>query len=441
MKLGLTLGGGGARGGVHVGAWDALHKADIRPDLITGTSIGGFVGALIAAGKSVEEMHEAFDRLDVLRMFGFATVPNALTDNTNFRRVLEEMFGKNTHFEDLDIPLVVTATDLITQRSIVIDSGPLVPAILATTAIPLVFPPVEHKGYILLDGGLLNNTPFDIARARGADIVIAVDLSNSAVDDAAEVVLDIEQTNNMLGWVFGTSTPPQKIITLMLDIVTVQGMEMRTLTAPPDLLLRPQIGFLSILDFANWEQGVPLGKQAVQDALPTIQNLMDQFNKREMRLIAPTAADKEKSARVLNELLPLVIDARAAYETAAGYMAEIGEANLATVFENLAEQRAGDITRLQTQVRALGSNPRQSGTLANNLRRGWFSLERLINGGDARLVLRTIGNGAADVLTAFDKALEEDLPETILRIIRDQRDNVAKTQAFLRDEMDALDEA
>ncbi|NJN55783.1 MAG: hypothetical protein HC804_14180 [Anaerolineae bacterium] len=184
----------------------------------------------------------------------------ALVSNRRVETLLEKTIGRPT-FAELKLPLAVMATDLVSRQEVVLQTGDVVTAVLATIAIPVALPPVELDGMILVDGGVKNNTPFNIARQLGADYVLAVDLSNTEshvpprrhgrtgpLSKAVELV-----QRNEMWWVLAAT----------LDVITLQNMEMVLAQSPPDLLLRPEIGTIGLFDFHRWQEGVSAGRTAV----------------------------------------------------------------------------------------------------------------------------------------------------------------------------------
>lgn len=261
MKLGLVLGGGGARGAAHIGVLLELERLGLRPDLVVGTSIGGLLGALLAAGLSADEMLAFFQEFNLEQLYRPADlrIP-ALVSNRRVEKRLEKAIGRPT-FADLKLPLAVIATDLVSRQEVVLQEGDVVTAVLATIAIPVALPPVEMGDMILVDGGVKNNTPFNVARQLGAAYVLAVDLTNTdpyapmwrygrtgPLTKAAEMI-----QRNELWWVLAAT----------LDVITTQNMEKNLAENPPDLLLRPEIGAIGLFDFHRWQEGVSAGRTAV----------------------------------------------------------------------------------------------------------------------------------------------------------------------------------
>jgi NTE family protein len=271
VKLGLALGGGGARGGAHITVLGALEDAGLRPDLITGTSIGGLVGGLYAAGLSADEMITFFRQVTFGQIFARPGGEPSLTNNSKFTTLLERTIGRPT-FDELQVPLAVVAVDLISRREVVLDEGDVVTALLATTAFPIVLPPVTREGQLLVDGGLLNNVPFDVARARGATHVVAVDLSNSLpYGSPAEIPSGSGLVARALAMTQRTAL--WQVLTTVTDIVTTQSVKARMAISPPDLMIRPEVGTIGIFDFHRLDEGLQAGEQAIEEVEEQLEQL------------------------------------------------------------------------------------------------------------------------------------------------------------------------
>ncbi|CAH1544765.1 Serine protease [Vibrio jasicida] len=209
-KIAVVLAGGGAKGAAHIGVLKALEEMNIPVDIITGTSMGAYVGGLYATGMSADEI-ESFiysvdwnsgyrDRVDRsqrrvrdkeyedryqittdlgLRL-GEVRSPTGVVQGQNMLRILRETTGNLGRFDSFDqlaIPYRSVATDIVELDEVVLDNGYLVDAMMASMSVPGALPPYELNGHMLVDGGVVNNMPVDVARAMGADIVIAVDIS------------------------------------------------------------------------------------------------------------------------------------------------------------------------------------------------------------------------------------------------------------------------
>lgn len=153
-KVGLALSGGGARGLAHIGVLEALEQAGIRVDCIAGASMGGIIGALYAAGMSPHDLHLAavsksrFSEL--IRLADFSGLRRGLFEGNRIRAMMSQWLGENRTFKDLKIPLALSAVDLQTSKEITITEGDLLQAVMATSAFPGVFPPVQYNGYQLI---------------------------------------------------------------------------------------------------------------------------------------------------------------------------------------------------------------------------------------------------------------------------------------------------
>lgn len=193
-KIGLTLGGGGARGFAHIPILETFDELGVRPRCITGTSIGAILGALYASGHSAAEIVAMVKQLIAPRNASFKEIirnkdpfkalslidphfslkPKGLIKGEKFLAFLYEQMQVST-FQELEIPFKAVATDFWNRRQVVFDTGELLPAIRASMAIPYIFTPVIIDGKVLVDGGLVNNVPHDLLDPE-CDIQIAVDI-------------------------------------------------------------------------------------------------------------------------------------------------------------------------------------------------------------------------------------------------------------------------
>lgn len=174
--IGLTLGGGGARGFVQVGALKAFAENGIDFDICVGTSVGSIVGALYAAGLKPDEMIEAAEKLEMTDIHGkLLFKPD---DPRKIGNVVYNLIG-DARIEDLRKKYAAVATDLKTGKQVILDKGRVSDAVSASSAYPIVFSPLELDGMNLTDGGLVNNIPADVCRMLGADKVVTIDVHGS----------------------------------------------------------------------------------------------------------------------------------------------------------------------------------------------------------------------------------------------------------------------
>jgi len=179
-RIGYALGGGAVRGAAHLGFLAVFEQAGIRPDVIAGTSAGAVVGAGYAAGIPVDRMIEMAKSATWREVTGAPVPPRRMSvfDATPLSRWVESAIGSVT-FDDLDIPLAAMACNIIDGAPVTLTSGSVVEAAIASAAVPGLFAPVERDDMLLVDGGLVDNLPVRAARALGADVVIAVDVTPS----------------------------------------------------------------------------------------------------------------------------------------------------------------------------------------------------------------------------------------------------------------------
>jgi NTE family protein len=273
-KLGLALGGGGARGLAHIGVLKVLDREKIAVDVIAGTSMGGIVGALYAAGFSGERIEAEMlrlsrSRLELVKLIDLRLGAAGLLGGNRITEMLTALLGADLTFADLRIPFAVTGVDIVSGREVDLSEGNVVDAVRATMSVPGVFPPVEIGPYRLMDGGVLNNVPVDVALKLGADAVIAVDvLPSFRLNQPGQppVVEPIQ----------GPGLPLQfsnlwHVVLVMMSALT----EYRLKEAPPDLLIRPNVAKdIDILfGFEQAAQAIAAGEQAAEKMLDEIRLL------------------------------------------------------------------------------------------------------------------------------------------------------------------------
>ena len=236
-KIGLVLGGGGAKGAAEVGVLKVLEEAGIKPDYICGTSIGSIVGGLYAAGYSAAELETMFqtqewlslltDRSsslanepykvdnDVTYIFGFPIIDRkakglGVMKGSSIEHMLDSMVCAKgcKDFQSLKIPFCCVAADIRSGTEVILREGSLARAMRASMAIPAIFKPVEIDDRKLVDGGMLNNLPVDVCREMGADIIIAVDLQQNEQKprpqtdlSALTPIADLVGLGGILNWI------------------------------------------------------------------------------------------------------------------------------------------------------------------------------------------------------------------------------------------------
>ncbi len=283
-KVGLVLSGGGARGAAHIGVLRVLEQLRVPVDFIAGTSMGALVGGLYAAGQSVDDLEQAvrtidwnaafrddlaradrsFHRKDNERSFlvkskaglkdGKLAFPKGLVQGQALDALLGELAAPAAGVDDFDrlaVPFRAVATDLSTGSAVVLGKGSLQDALRASMSIPGAVAPVELDGRALVDGGVSNNLPLDVARAMGAEVLVVVDISSPL-----EPVEDLNSVFAVTGQ--------------LTTIMTRQNTERQLATLRDgDVLIRPELGDIGTLDFLRAPEAVSVGAQATRaQALP-----------------------------------------------------------------------------------------------------------------------------------------------------------------------------
>lgn len=276
-RIGLVLSGGGARGLAHIGVLKVLERENVPVDVIAGTSMGAIVGGLYASGMKADDIERELKRIDWVRLFATRVSRQQLTqrrkeedfeiasaielgidEEGSFRapqgavssRGLETLLRRFTlpvravsRFDRLPIPFRAVATNMETGDAVVLGEGDLAMALRSSMSVPGVFPPTEVDGHVLGDGGLVNNVPIDVARAMGADIVIAVSIGTPLAG------------RDTLGSALGLTAQ-------MINILTEQNVKRSLATLlTHDVLIAPDLGTLTSGDFNRAGDFIRLGAE------------------------------------------------------------------------------------------------------------------------------------------------------------------------------------
>jgi NTE family protein len=260
LKLGLALGGGTEKGYAHIGVLRVLRRVGVEVDYLSGTSIGSIVGALFALGMDPDEALLAMD--DVARAAFRLHLPfRSILSNSALRAGFRRIAGEN-RIEDLRIPFGVVAADILTGRELVFRRGLLWQAVLASCALPGVYPPQRIGPYLAVDGGALNPVPSNVAADMGADKVIAVKLADTppAAPLEAEAVL----ARGRCPWMLQTI---MRSIDIMYNKVEAVTAHAATILIEPDFQNRQPLG---IRNFSQGRCNIPMGEAAAEAALPRL---------------------------------------------------------------------------------------------------------------------------------------------------------------------------
>ncbi len=261
-KVALVLGGGAARGFAHVGVIRVLEQEKIPVDLVVGTSVGSLIGAIWAADQNSFDLEWTAFQLekDDLLDYGLLT---AVMGMGLARGEKLEAFVKSRvkaqNIEELKLPFAAVATDLNWGEKVVLDRGPVARAVRASSAIPGVFQPVTHMGKLLVDGGVVDNIPISVARQKGADLVVAVDISEN------------------LG-----NTRITNLVDVMLQAANIMfALNVEHSRKDADVLIRPKVGDVAMLDFSQKKRCMEAGIAAAREAVPRLQRAVADWQARQ----------------------------------------------------------------------------------------------------------------------------------------------------------------
>jgi len=246
--IGFALGGGAARGFAHVGVLNVLDRHGIQADAVAGTSAGSFAGALYAGGLQGQRLVEEAMRLERRSLTDYIFPARGFIRGESLQRYVNKAVG-HRRLQDLPIPFAAVATDLYSGDPVVFNRGNTGMAVRASSSMPGVVQPVRIRGRDYVDGGLVSQVPVKTARAMGADVVIAVDVSQQR-SSAGE----INSTLDVLG---------QALVIMMTTMVE---QELRN----ADVVIRPQVGDIALGNFEMRADAIAAGERAAAEKLPAV---------------------------------------------------------------------------------------------------------------------------------------------------------------------------
>ncbi|HKZ54803.1 MAG TPA: patatin-like phospholipase family protein [Anaerolineales bacterium] len=272
MEVTVALGGGGVRGLAHIGVLRVLEREGVRVRGIAGTSMGGVVAAAYAAGIAPDELLALFDRADWRNLFRSRPGPGGMLGLDRVERLFREHLGSRI-FAELRIPLAITATDLQTGRERVLTEGDLVDSLMATIALPGIFPPREFSEARFVDGGMVDPVPVAAARRLFRAPVVAVALSPPPeMWDA-----DHSSPSPLLSAfpVLGrfSRLRPGIALTVFLRALEISARaftELRLEVDRPEVIVRPAAWHLGLFDRPSVPQIAEIGAEAMERALPSL---------------------------------------------------------------------------------------------------------------------------------------------------------------------------
>ncbi|MFQ6033511.1 MAG: patatin-like phospholipase family protein [Candidatus Bipolaricaulia bacterium] len=300
LITGLVLSSGGARGAAHAGVLKVLEEHQIPIDIIVGTSMGAMVGGAYAAGVPIKKIEEEWLKTDLVRVaksFMPTLSLRGWSSGNEVRRILQEIVGDKL-VEELPIKFAAIAADIETGGEVIIQEGPLVDAMRASSSIPGVFVPVKYRRQFLVDGGIVNPLPVDVAHRLGAEIVIAVDVGHyprrierqPGPGLTERALRFIEGRLGELipnGWAEPLRnltkeeqeelrrSAPGVINVLVLSAIILQRRigELCLKLSPPDVLLRPRLD-KAPPRYHQAEHAIAAGEAAAREAIAKIERLI-----------------------------------------------------------------------------------------------------------------------------------------------------------------------
>lgn len=257
-RVALVLSGGGARGLAHIGALKVLAREKVPVDLVVGTSVGAIVGALYAADVPVPEIESMASRVGWDKLTDVSTarvvrllLSERLLSTAKMEDYLTARIGPRA-FADLKTELACVAADLRTGEEIVLREGPVALAARASATMPGVFDPVPYRHRLLIDGGVVNNVPTDVARRLGADIVICV-------------YLPADFSRNNVTNVLSTLT---QALYIQGQVISEERLKLA------DLVIRPDVADISAAELGRSREAMDAGQRAAEAALPEIKSFL-----------------------------------------------------------------------------------------------------------------------------------------------------------------------
>jgi NTE family protein len=273
QPLSLALSGGGAKCAAQIGVLSVLDEAKLPVGALAGTSGGGMVSILYGLGYSPHAILDYFASTHLLEVWDLDPDRRALFGTEKIRTRIRSMVGDKT-FADLKIPVTAVAADMVTKREVDINSGALEEAVRATMAIPVLFAPVVRGNVTLVDGGIFNPLPVDVARRQGPRVV-AVDVLHDSFHTVTSQIFEARGPMR-----YANEVVRRLGMTAMLDsandavaIFSLRLIELNLRLHPADVLLQPAVGSVGLFAFDLAHQAFQAGEAAARAALPELEAL------------------------------------------------------------------------------------------------------------------------------------------------------------------------
>lgn len=278
MDIVLALGGGGSKGNAHIGVLRVLEREGFRIRAIAGTSAGGMAASAYAAGYSPDELEEVMCKVDQRSLFGFhfGDEPSLLGVD-GITRVMTDLLGDRT-FSDLKLPCALVAVDLKSGKKVVLQEGRVIDAVMATIAIPGIFPPKKWGDYLLVDGGVLDPVPISVVREISPEKnlpVVAVTLTSAPTHSGLLPHIGPKAVEPILTRISRLRLSKAfEIFLHSIDIGISSITEMRLSIDAPDVLIQPDVSKIGYLDQVDVCNVVRLGEEAAEAMLPELKKVV-----------------------------------------------------------------------------------------------------------------------------------------------------------------------
>lgn len=315
-KIGLALGTGAARGFVHIGVLKTLYKHKVLPDVIAGTSIGSYIGALYGAGYLPDEIKDIVKTTKWKDIIDFTIPKSGLLKGELIESKLRKIL-KNKTFDKLSLPLQVVSYNITRDKITIFSKGDVARAVRASISIPGIFTPLKVNGDSYVDGMIGNPTPYDIVKKMGADIVIAVDLSKNGKDISISQIkkngffhelkkkMILDELLNVKNYIYPEKWPDllKKIFNWIFDKIVFSKRMLKIIfrqevpevtkiiyhsfialsnnfarerieNAKIDILINPSLKNLHWSDFDKVDEFIKIGEKAMEEKMPELKRLL-----------------------------------------------------------------------------------------------------------------------------------------------------------------------
>ncbi|HUH87366.1 MAG TPA: patatin-like phospholipase family protein [Pusillimonas sp.] len=290
-RIGLVLGSGSARGWAHIGVIRTLEEHGIVPDVISGTSIGSLVGAVYGIGAlpDFETWVRGLGIKDVVSLMDLR-LDGGMLKGERLMGFFKQKFIDRP-IEELKLPFGAVATSLHTGSEVWLRSGSTIDAVRASIALPGLFSPVWHQDQLLVDGGLVNPVPVSLARAMGAELLIAVDLNAGLIGRHVGKPASVEPETavgnewmqklyrNFSSWLPEPREASQRLPSMLdvlatsLNIMQVRITRSRMAGEPPDVVIAPKLAHMGLMDFHRADMAIEEGVRAAKAVIPALKEL------------------------------------------------------------------------------------------------------------------------------------------------------------------------